>query len=81
MNWLVTHVYIAAWASPIIALIGLLIRNRPTSAHPVPWPQVMIYTAFLTCLAAVITPGIDNYVRFFAGFNVSFMLGYFMMHR
>ena len=67
LNWLSTHAYIAAWVSPLLALIGLMIQNaRPAATH-VSWSMVMVYVAFLTCMAVVFTPIVDDFARFFAG--------------
>jgi hypothetical protein len=66
-NWLSIHTYIAAWASPLLALIGLMIQNaRPTATH-VSWSMVMVYVGFLTCMAVVFTPVVDDAARMFAG--------------
>jgi hypothetical protein len=72
-------VYLAAWLSPLIALVGLLIRNAPANPHRISWTRVVVYISFLTCLAAVLTPGFDLPARTFAGFTVSLLLGYFMI--
>jgi hypothetical protein len=60
MTWFQSHVYVAAWASPLITLVGLLIRNTIKPAEKVNLSMIVIYAAFLTCLAAVLTPGIDG---------------------
>ncbi len=65
MTWLETHAYIAAWLSPTITLVGLVIQNiRPD--RQIEWNRTMLYVAFLTCLAAIFTPGIEGGVRIFA---------------
>ena len=79
MSWFFSHLYIAGWASAIIALISLLIRNGPKSQHPISWSRILVYVAFLTCLAAVLTPTFDTQARFFAGVTMSIILGYFLM--
>jgi hypothetical protein len=63
MNWLETHSYIAAWLSPIITLVGLIVQNvvRPTTT--VSWSMIIVYVVFLSCLATMITPGIDTVTR------------------
>jgi len=66
MNWLATHVYVAAWASPLIALIAIIVSNS-ISAKPPDWSRLMIYIAFLTAIAVVFTPVIDDSGRVFAG--------------
>lgn len=67
MTWLANHVYVAAWASPIIALIGMII-GRSVDAKTPDWSRLMIYVAFLTAMAVVFTPMIDDWGRIFAGF-------------
>jgi hypothetical protein len=79
MNWLQSHVYIAAWTSPTIALIGLLIRNTLRPAEKVNWSMVIIYVAFLTCLAATLTPGLDSQIRYVSYSVGFFTLGYIMI--
>jgi hypothetical protein len=61
MEWFKDHVFIAAWASPIIALIGMIVKKTPEGS-PLNWSRVMIYVAFLTCLAETVTPGVDPLV-------------------
>ncbi len=75
--WLKEHVYIAAWLSPLVALLGMVIKNVRTGTTDTQWSMVMIYVAFLTCLAAVFTPVIDDAARFFAAFG-AFGLGFFI---
>jgi hypothetical protein len=77
MDWLRQNVYIAAWASPLIALIGLMIRGAGRSGE-MDWPRVMLYVAFLTCLAAALTPGLDATTRAAAGFVMFSLSGFFM---
>jgi len=67
MNWFQAHSYIPAWLSPPIALIALVINNFKKSGRPVNWSMVVIYTAFLTCLATYVTPGMDIGVRLGTG--------------
>jgi hypothetical protein len=63
MNWLETHVYIAAWASPIVTLVGFIVSNAVRPTDRVNWSIMVIYVAFLTSLAAVLTPGMEIGVR------------------
>jgi hypothetical protein len=65
MEWLKEHVYIAGWLSPIIALIGMLIRGVGKSGE-IGWERMMLYIAFLTCVAAVFTPTLEAGARGFA---------------
>jgi hypothetical protein len=67
MEWLKQNVWIAAWASPSITLVGLIIRNTIRPTDKVNWSMIVIYVAFLTCLAAMLTPGVDYSIRVMAG--------------
>jgi hypothetical protein len=62
VEWFKTHVFIAAWASPIIALVGLLLKRRAENSD-LNWSKVIIYVAFLTAIAVVVTLGIAPQVR------------------
>jgi hypothetical protein len=62
LDWLKSYVFIAAWSSPIIALIAL-IRKKSDSANPRDWGGIALYVGFLSALAAVVTPGIDPNAR------------------
>jgi hypothetical protein len=81
MTWLEAHVFIAAWLAPVITLTGIILQNSMGKAAPIAWPKVMLYVAFLTCLAATLTPGIELPIRYWTGFSFSLLLGYFMMSR
>lgn len=62
MTWFATHAYIAAWASPIIALIGMIISNSVSTKVP-DWARLMLYMAFLTAIAVLFTPVMDDWAR------------------
>ena len=79
VHWFKDNVYLAAWVSPLIALVGLLIRNGPSNPYRIAWSRVMVYVVFLSCLAAALTPALDLPTRFFAGTTMSFILGYLLM--
>jgi hypothetical protein len=81
MKWLETHAYIAVWLSPALTLIGIIVQNSIGKFAPIAWHRVMLYIAFLTCLAAALTPQFELPIRYFAGFSFSMLLGYFMMTR
>jgi hypothetical protein len=66
MTWLDTHAYVAAWLSPALALFAMVIgtfRGTTTSTN---WSKRMVYMGFLTGLAAVFTPVLDDSARMFA---------------
>jgi hypothetical protein len=67
MNWLKDHVYIAAWLSPAIASVALIVNNFRKSSEKVQWSLVMIYIAFLPGLAGCFTPNAEPALRIFAG--------------
>jgi hypothetical protein len=67
MNWLKSHAYIAVWLSPIATIIGFLIQSAIKPAERVNWSMVMVYVAFLTCLAVMVTPGVEPQIRWIVG--------------
>lgn len=79
MKWLETHAFIPAWLSPLITLIGIILHNSIGKGAPIAWPKVMLYIAFLTSLAAALTPGMELPIRVTAGIAFSMLLGYFMV--
>jgi hypothetical protein len=81
MNWFQAHAYVAAWLSPTITLIGIILGNRSGGGTPVSWSKLMLYVSFLTCLAAVFTPQLELPARYFAGTVLMIELGYFLVDR
>jgi hypothetical protein len=79
LNWLKQYSYIAGWLSPAIALTGMLIRGGGKKDNALDWARMMLYIGFLTCLAAVFTPVLEDYSRTFAGCGVVSMSIYFMV--
>jgi hypothetical protein len=79
LDGLKQYSYVAGWLSPTIALVGMLIRGGGTKKSELDWARMMLYIGFLTCLAAVFTPVIDDIARFFAGAGVVAMAIYFMV--
>jgi hypothetical protein len=77
MDFLRQYSYLAAWLSPGIALIGMLIRGGGKSGE-IDWAKMMLYIGFLTSLAAVFTPILNDQARIFAGFVVSALIIFFM---
>jgi hypothetical protein len=69
MGWLKDHVYIAAWLSPLLALVALIIQDARGQGNTNP-SRFMIYVGFLTFLAAVFTPALEVEARVFAGAGV-----------
>jgi hypothetical protein len=67
VTWFATHAYIAAWVSPLVALIGMIISNSVSAKAP-DWSRLMIYMAFLTAMAVLFTPVMDDWARIGAAF-------------
>ncbi len=80
VKWFQTHVYLAAWLSPIVAIIAVLVRNA-RHEHHIDSSRLMIYVAFLTCLAVSVTPTFDEGTRSFARGFVYAGLGFLIVDR
>jgi hypothetical protein len=78
MDWFKTHVYIAAWASPVVALIGMMLKKRGEDAQ-LNWSKLMLYVAFLSGLAIIVTPGVDAGARGVAGGLIGVGFGWLMV--
>jgi hypothetical protein len=78
VTWLATHAYIAAWASPLIALIGIIISNTVSAKAP-DWSRLMIYIGFLTSLAVLFTPTMDEWARDGAGIILIPLTGFIII--
>jgi hypothetical protein len=81
MNWLKEHAYLATWLSLLVATIGIVIRNVRAAAGEADWQRAVIYIVLLASLSVAFTPHFDMTTRFFAGYLVSFTLGWIMMDR
>jgi len=55
--------FIAAWVTLIIALIGLLLKKPTAGADPINRSRMMIYVGWLTSLAIIVTSGMDATTR------------------
>lgn len=75
MNWLRNNVFLAAWLSLLIALVGICIQNTRSNTYHVDWSRIVIYVAYLTFIAVAITPIFDTTARTMAGILVS--VGFF----
>jgi hypothetical protein len=62
LEWLKAHVFIAAWLSPVIALVGMILKKRPDGAA-LNWDRVVVRVALLSVLAVAVTPGVEAGVR------------------
>jgi uncharacterized membrane protein len=65
MSWLADHAYIAAWLSPIITLVGIIVSSTINARTP-DWSRLMIYVGFLTALAVLFTSSMDDAARWAA---------------
>lgn len=77
-DWLKNHVFIAAWISPTIALVGLILK-KSDPINPVNWSKIMIYVGFLTALAIVVTPGLTADAMSMAKYLIPACLGYMII--
>jgi hypothetical protein len=65
LDWLKAHVFIASWASPVIALLGMILKKRPEGT-PLDWGRTVFYVGLLSLLAITVTPGVESAIRNFA---------------
>ena len=67
MNWFQAHAYVATWCSPLIALVGLLIRApRNKATGEVEWLSIILYVVLLSVTAAALSPDVDKGTALFA---------------
>jgi len=66
LDWLKKNAYLAAWLSPLLALVGIIIRNPRTATGTPDWSRMIIYIVLLTLLAAALTPQLDAGTKTFA---------------
>src|SRR3954465_13489042 len=74
------YVFIPAWASPIIALIGL-IGKKSDPTNPMNWSKVMICVAFPTGLAILVTADAPLEARKMGTYLAPSVLGYLVIDR
>jgi predicted membrane channel-forming protein YqfA (hemolysin III family) len=75
MNWLKENAHLATWLSPIIALLGIIVQG--TAVGHIDWNHAMLYICFLTCLAAMMSPALDEMPRLDSMFIVIGLLLFF----
>jgi chromate transport protein ChrA len=56
MNWLKANAYLAAWLSPLVAIVVAIVQNLHAKFVEADWSRPLIYIAFLTALAVIFTP-------------------------
>jgi hypothetical protein len=77
MDWLKNHEFLAAWLNvPLTVILAALQMGRPDS-KPLAIRRVVIYFAFLTCLAVLLSP-LDAHTREAAGFAFYTLLFYIL---
>lgn len=69
-NWLIDNAFLAAWLSPLIALVGICIQNSVPSLPKVDWSRVVLYMIILTALAVAFTPKMDSSATAFGRYVV-----------
>lgn len=75
MNWLESHVWLAAWLALPVAIIVGLIQNVKTKFEQVNWSRSLLYLAFLTALAVAFTPTFDESARSEARYIIAVGIG------
>lgn len=81
MNWLQSRAYIAAWLSPIVAILVFLVRGFKTDFKETDWSRTLLYIAFLTCLAVVFTPTFDTFAREAARYTLPLLIIFLIVDR
>ena len=81
INWLQNHVWIAAWLSPLVALIIAVVQSVRPNAPSIDWSRLLLYLAFLTGLAVAFTPLFDAGTRTFAQHLVMMGVGFLIVDR
>jgi hypothetical protein len=79
MDWLNTHVYLAAWLALPVAISVAVFQNRNKGFAEIDWSRILIYIGFLTSLAVVFTPKFDATARAVATTFVFMGLGFLIM--
>jgi Na+-transporting NADH:ubiquinone oxidoreductase subunit NqrB len=81
MNWFRENAFLAGWlALPLAAIFGI-IQLRRTPAAPIDWFRVLMYFAFLVCLAAAFTPSLDESARSYGRWLASFLIGAILLYK
>jgi uncharacterized membrane protein len=65
MEWLRMHVFLVAWITPIVTLIGMILKRQPQGT-PINWANVVLYVGFLSGIAMLVTPGVSPFAQGFA---------------
>jgi len=62
MDWLKNHEFLAAWLNIPLAVVLAVLQGRRPDSKPLSMKFVVVYFAFLTCLAAMLSP-LDTHMR------------------
>jgi hypothetical protein len=73
MGWLKDHEFLAAWLNIPLAVILAILQGLKADSKPIGMRRIVIYFAFLTCLAAVLSP-LDDHTREGGGFAFFILL-------
>jgi hypothetical protein len=81
MHWLRDNAFLAGWLALPLALLLALIQWRRAPTLPIDWFRVLMYFAFLVCLAAAFTPSLDESARSYARWLASFLIGAILLYK
>lgn len=73
MGWLKDHEFLAAWLNIPLTVVLAVLQGFKSDSKPLNMRNVVIYLAFLTCLANLISP-VAAYSREAAGFAFYILL-------
>jgi surface polysaccharide O-acyltransferase-like enzyme len=66
VQWLKDDVYLAAGLSPVVTLIGILVYSPKKETGNQDWARIVLYVvATPTFLAASVTPGLKQDIKYF----------------
>jgi hypothetical protein len=75
MDWFKSHVYLASWASPCIAIILTALKGGG-KLPGLSWQELIGLIVFCTLIAVAVSPAFDDKARNFAQMFVCFMFGF-----
>jgi len=81
MNWLRTYAFLAGWLALPLAVALAIIQWRRAPSAQVDWFRVLMYFAFLVCLAAAFTPSLDENARSYGRWLASFLIGAILLYK
>lgn len=81
MNWLETHVWLAAWLALPVGIVTTLIQSTKSGFRELDWSRSLLYLAFLTTLAVAFTPTFNSSTRNFARDTLCVLIGFLIVDR